>query len=100
METPTTSKIQKCGLCLKELNYQTEVMSTIKSCNHIFHTDCFTLWCIRFSTCPTCGEDIDSKFCAKCFTKITKYYDLIRMKPCGHMYHIQCVETAECLHCN
>ena len=49
----------ECSICLEELNENT---TTLKNCDHTFHTNCVNSWLKIKPSCPLCRTPTLSKF--------------------------------------
>ena len=47
-----------CSICLEKYTVGDEISySKNPKCDHAFHTECISLWCIKHSLCPLCRND-------------------------------------------
>lgn len=47
----------ECSICL--ISYKSsDILSKIKSCNHLYHQSCLLEWKKRSNTCPLCRIDV------------------------------------------
>ncbi|GFH50062.1 hypothetical protein CTEN210_06538 [Chaetoceros tenuissimus] len=47
-----------CSICLEKYTVGDEISySKNPKCDHAFHTECISLWCIKNSLCPLCRND-------------------------------------------
>ena len=47
-----------CPICMDESNALSTLNSTLTSCNHIFHTECFNTWMTHSKRCPECRSNM------------------------------------------
>lgn len=51
------NKIDKCSICIN--NYEeTEIVSVLSNCKHMFHLECITEWVKYKQECPMCRKCI------------------------------------------
>ena len=63
----TTSLVDKCAICLENLNSQ---QTYTLQCGHCFHTECQILWFRNGnSTCPTCRSTENIGSLPQCFQR-------------------------------
>lgn len=47
-----------CPICWDEYSPPIEILP----CQHLFHAQCISRWIVDHSTCPTCKQEISSRF--------------------------------------
>jgi hypothetical protein len=51
---------KSCNICLEDFK-RAEKLLQVKSCKHVFHTDCIEKWLKENRTCPVCRATIGDK---------------------------------------
>jgi hypothetical protein len=50
-------KVDTCSICLVEC-VKGDVVTFVKACSHVFHSDCIASWLECNKTCPNCRKDV------------------------------------------
>jgi hypothetical protein len=61
-EDPEEKKgLESCNICLQALNPESQSVSTITQCGHIYHTECIRQWIAKRAICPQCTRAVELK---------------------------------------
>ncbi len=53
--------IEKCAICLENIDSTRTTTTTKLQCNHVFHKTCIDRWLLRKNTCPVCRARINNR---------------------------------------
>ena len=59
-EITDIEKDKSCSICLNDF-VDTDIVSRLDVCSHIFHNDCLKEWGYYVPTCPICRKEIEYK---------------------------------------